>query len=83
MKHNWKFIRSKTFRNEFNSPKDGNHSFLDEYRRAESIGKNEGDCMAAFSQCPVSIFNFIPDVYTKDDQVISTYTKDDQVISKI
>jgi hypothetical protein len=42
---------------------------LEDYREAESIGKKEGDCMTAYPQCPVSIFNFIPDVYTKDDQV--------------
>ncbi len=52
-----------------NRPKEGNHTFLDDYREAEAIGKKEGDCMTAYPQCPVSIFNFIPDVYTKDDQV--------------
>jgi hypothetical protein len=45
---------------------------LDDYREAEAIGKKEGDCMTAYPQCPVSIFNFIPDVYTKDDQVNGT-----------
>ena len=52
-----------------NRPHEGNDTFLSEYREAETIGRSDGDCSDAYHQCPISVFNFIPDVYTKDDQV--------------
>ena len=42
---------------------------LEEYKRAEIIGEEHGDCWSFYPSCPFSIFNIIPDVYTKDDQV--------------
>ena len=51
-------------------PKKDNLTALDEYRKAETIGEEQGDCWSFYPQCPFSIFNIIPDVYTKDDQVI-------------
>ena len=50
-------------------PKKDNLTALDEYRKAETIGEEQGDCWSFYPQCPFSIFNIIPDVYTKDDQV--------------
>merc|ERR1712156_140199 len=54
-------------------PKNGTHEALDEYRKAETIGEEQGDCWSFYPQCPFSIFNIIPDVYTKDDQVKVTF----------
>jgi hypothetical protein len=50
-------------------PQEGNDTFLTDYREAETIGRGGGDCGDAYPECPISVFNFIPDVYTKDDQV--------------
>ena len=50
-------------------PKKDNLTALDEYRRAETIGEEHGDCWSFYPACPFSIFNIIPDIYTKDDQV--------------
>ena len=52
-----------------NRPKKDNITALDEYRKAETIGEEQGDCWSFYPQCPFSIFNIIPDIYTKDDQV--------------
>ena len=54
-------------------PKKDNLTALDEYRKAETIGEEQGDCWSFYPQCPFSIFNIIPDVYTKDDQVKNSY----------
>jgi len=57
-------------------PKRGdNTTLLEEYHRAQDIGAdsaangNKGDCWSYFPNCPLSLFNFIPDVYTKDDHI--------------
>lgn len=50
-------------------PKNGTHEALEEYKRAEKIGEEHGDCWSFYPECPISIFNVIPDVYTTDDQV--------------
>ena len=50
-------------------PKKDNLTALDDYRRAETIGEEHGDCWSFYPACPFSIFNIIPDIYTKDDQV--------------
>ena len=50
-------------------PKKDNITALDDYRRAETIGEEQGDCWSFYPACPFSIFNIIPDIYTKDDQV--------------
>jgi len=41
-------------------PKKDNHTKLDEYKRAEQIGIEHGDCWSFYPGCPHSIFNFIP-----------------------
>jgi hypothetical protein len=50
-------------------PKNGTHEALEEYKKAEKIGEEQGDCWSFYPECPISIFNVIPDVYTTDDQV--------------
>ena len=52
----------------FFSPKSDPHTKLDEYKRAAEIGSNEGDCWSFYPDCPFSIFNIIPDVYTENDR---------------
>jgi len=54
-------------------PKNGTHEALEEYKKAEKIGEEQGDCWSFYPECPFSIFNIIPDVYTKDDQVEVTF----------
>ena len=54
-------------------PKNGTHEGLEEYKKAELIGEEQGDCWSFYPECPFSIFNIIPDVYTKDDQVEVTF----------
>ena len=53
----------------FFRPKNGTHEALEEYKKAEKIGEEQGDCWSFYPECPISIFNVIPDVYTTDDQV--------------
>jgi len=57
-------------------PKRGdNTTLLEDYHRAQDIGAdsaangNKGDCWSFYPNCPLSLFNFIPDVYTKDDHI--------------
>ncbi len=53
-----------------NRPKrDYNHTGLDDYREAEKLGEEKGECWSHYPECPLSIFNIIPDVYTKDDTI--------------
>merc|ERR1739846_207828 len=54
-------------------PKNGTHEALEEYKKAEKIGEEQGDCWSFYPECPISIFNIIPDVYTTDDQVEVTF----------
>lgn len=54
-------------------PKNGTHESLEDYKRAEKIGEEQGDCWSFYSDCPFSIFNIIPDVYTTDDHVEVTF----------
>jgi len=54
-------------------PKNGTHEALEDYKRAEKIGEEQGDCWSFYPDCPISIFNVIPDVYTTDDQVQVTF----------
>lgn len=58
-------------------PKEGNHTFLEEYRQAEQFGREGGDCWSEYSECPISVFNFIPDVYTKNDEVPVKFRKEE------
>jgi len=53
-------------------PKRGdNTTLLEDYHRAQDIGAEsaangkDGDCWSFFPNCPLSLFNFIPDIYTK------------------
>ncbi len=50
------------------SPKSGSHSRLEEYRKAKQLGEEGGECWSEYGECPVSIFNIIPDVYTEEDR---------------
>ena len=59
-----KFYKIQYFR-----PKNGTHESLEDYKRAEKIGEEQGDCWSFYPECPISIFNVIPDVYTTDDHV--------------
>ena len=63
-KHVYFFFNPIFFR-----PKNGTHEALEEYKKAEKIGEEQGDCWSFYPECPISIFNVIPDVYTTDDQV--------------
>merc|ERR1719384_946808 len=54
-------------------PKNGSHVTLEEYKKAEKIGEEQGDCWSFYPECPLSIFNVIPDVYTTDDHVEVTF----------
>ncbi len=49
-------------------PKSDRDSRLDAYHAARRIGVEGGDCWDEFPDCPVSIFNIIPDVYTEREQ---------------
>ncbi len=49
-------------------PKSESHSRLDEYREAKRLGAEGGDCMDAYQDCPVSIFNAFPDVYAEEER---------------
>ena len=42
---------------------------MEEYKRAEKIGEEQGDCWSFYPECMFSVFNIIPDVYTTDDHV--------------
>ncbi|XP_040564305.1 uncharacterized protein [Lepeophtheirus salmonis] len=50
-------------------PKKGYHSELLDYKKAEKLGSETGKCWSHYPNCPISIFNIIPDLYTKDDVV--------------
>ena len=67
----WKFVFCVYFffNPIFSRPKNGTHEALEEYKKAEKIGEEQGDCWSFYPECPISIFNVIPDVYTTDDQV--------------
>jgi len=69
--HEWSLVGEMI--TNFILPKKDNLTALDEYRKAETIGEEQGDCWSFYPQCPFSIFNIIPDVYTKDDQVKVTF----------
>ena len=42
---------------------------MEEYKRAEKIGEEQGDCWSFYPECAFSIFNIIPDINTTDDHV--------------
>ena len=67
--------QTKTFTNIFNNfrPKNGTKESLEEYRKAVKIGEEQGDCWSFYPDCPVSIFNIIPDVYTTEDTIEVTF----------
>jgi len=69
--HEWSLVGEMI--TNFILPKKGYLTALDEYRKAETIGAEQGDCWSFYPKCPFSIFNFIPDVYTKDDKVKITF----------
>lgn len=69
--HEWSLIGEMI--TNFILPKKDNLTALEEYRKAESIGEEHGDCWSFYPKCPFSIFNIIPDIYTKDDQVKVTF----------
>jgi len=69
--HEWSLIGEMIAN--FMLPKKDNLTALDEYRKAETIGEEHGDCWSFYSACPFSIFNIIPDIYTKDDQIKVTF----------
>lgn len=49
------------------SPKSDDHSELEDYKEAARIGESgTEECWSAYSKCPLSVFNVIPDIYTKD-----------------
>ena len=53
----------------FHRPKEGNFEFLTEYQQARQLGAEAGGrqrCRAAFPECPLSVFNFIPDMLGED-----------------
>ena len=50
-------------------PKNGTKESLKEYRRAVKIGEEHGDCWSFYPDCPISIFNVIPDVDTTEDKI--------------
>ena len=50
-------------------PKKASHVSLEEYKRAEKIGEEQGDCWSFYPECVISVFNIIPDIYTTDDHV--------------
>merc|ERR1712156_832909 len=54
-------------------PKNGTKELLEEYRKAVKIGEEQGDCWSFYPDCPVSIFNIIPDVYTTEDTIEVTF----------
>jgi len=52
------------------SPKrEGNTTGLSDYHLAADRGLEDGDCWSFYPSCPFSIFNIIPDVYTKDEEI--------------
>lgn len=52
------------------SPKrEGNTTGLTEYQLAADRGLMGGDCWSHYPDCPFSIFNIIPDIYTKDEEI--------------
>ena len=69
------FFKSSIFCNIFNNfrPKNGTKESLEEYRKAVKIGEEQGDCWSFYPDCPVSIFNIIPDVYTTEDTIEVTF----------
>ena len=69
------FFKSSIFCNIFNDfrPKNGTKESLEEYRKAVKIGEEQGDCWSFYPDCPVSIFNIIPDVYTTEDTIEVTF----------
>merc|ERR1712226_1534500 len=69
--HEWSLVGEMI--TNFILPKKDNLTALDDYRRAETIGEEHGDCWSFYPACPFSIFNIIPDIYTKDDQVEVTF----------
>lgn len=54
-------------------PKQSNLTVMQDYIMAEQIGLKKGNCLKVFPQCPISLFNFLPDVYTKDDEVTVSF----------
>ncbi|XP_043190103.1 uncharacterized protein LOC122364099 [Amphibalanus amphitrite] len=53
----------------FLTPKEGNYDFLSDYQQARQLGAEAGGrqrCRAAYSECPLSVFNFIPDMLGED-----------------
>ena len=74
------------------SPKNDNHTLLEEYKEAARLGEEQGDCWSFYPECPLSVFNVIPDVYTEKDRFNITFdefgggadlSKDDLKINEI
>ena len=50
-------------------PKEGDFDFLSDYQQARQLGAEAGGrqrCRPAYSECPLSVFNFIPDMMGED-----------------
>ncbi|XP_059098030.1 uncharacterized protein LOC131892250 isoform X2 [Tigriopus californicus] len=55
-------------------PKSDDHSELADYKEAARVGESETEeCWSVYSKCPLSIFNVIPDIYTKDHKFNVSY----------
>jgi hypothetical protein len=46
---------------------------LDDYKEAAKIGENDGECWSFYPDCPFSVFNVIPDVYTETERFNVTF----------
>lgn len=46
---------------------------MDDYKKAAKVGLNEGECWSFYPDCPFSIFNVIPDVYTETERFNVTF----------
>ena len=51
---------------------EGNPDFAN-YLGAEDVGNNHGDCWSFYPRCAYSIFNIVPDIYTRDDEIQVTF----------
>lgn len=54
---------------------------MQDFITAEKIGLEKGNCGKVFRQCPISLFHFLPDVYTKDDEVTVSFNTLGEYIS--
>ncbi|XP_037081183.1 uncharacterized protein LOC119101901 [Pollicipes pollicipes] len=53
----------------FLTPKEGDFSFMSDYQQARQLGAQPGGrdrCRPAYPECPLSVFNFIPDMLGED-----------------